>query len=517
MKLRNQLGRWLMPPAMLLACFTGWILLVWESFFFTLPGFCLTLANFLYPAHTIWQARNKVVITAATQKSRYMMLIIISALLTLSALDDFAQNWSLNWLPIKLTWLQILLIYLVTYLFPKVKLEDTGLEVGNRVPEFVFEDPQGNPVTRRNMSDGPILFYFFRGNWCPFCSAQIKLLMDDYKQIQNEGIHLAFVSSQPHDEMQQLAQEYGVDCDYLVDVNFDFSARYKLVHENSVPMPFTRYGSDSILPTLLLMDHHDKVLMLERTDNVVLRPEPEMVLERIKKLGKNAWLENLIQERTKELHIEKQKSEKIILNILPEHTAIELKENGKTQARHYECVSLLFSDFVGFTRVASTTTPQVLVDSLNAYFEAYDQAVEELGLEKIKTIGDAYMVASGLPIRDSEHAQKCCDLALRMLEIGERLKTENPKKGLCVFNVRIGIHSGPVMAGVVGKKKFSYDIWGDTVNLAARMESNSEQDRINISEMTYQLLGDSAQVESRGLLEVKNHQPQQMYFLTGLS
>lgn len=512
MKSRHQFTRWLTPLAMTLANLTGWILLIWESFFFTLPGLCLTLANFIYPLHNHWQSRHKVLITKAVQKSRFIMLIVLCGLLTLTALEEFA----LNWLPIKLTWLQILLIYSVTYLLPKVTLRDTGLEVGNRVPEFVFEDPQGNPVTRRKMSDGPILFYFFRGSWCPFCSAQIKLLMDDYKQIQNEGIHLAFVSAQPHAEMQLLAQEYGVDCDYLVDVDFTFSSKYQLVHQDSVPMPFKRYGTDSILPTLLLMDHHNKVLMLERTDNVVLRPEPDLVLERIKKLGKNAWLENLIQERTKELHLEQQKSEKIILNILPEHTAIELKEKGKTLARHYECVSLLFSDFVGFTRIASSTSPQVLVDSLNAYFEAYDQAVDELGLEKIKTIGDAYMVAAGLPVRDAEHAQKCSLLALRMLVIGKKLKQDNPKKGLCVFDVRIGIHSGPVMAGVVGKKKFSYDIWGDTVNLASRMESSSEQDRINISGATRELLGDQAEVESRGMLEVKNHQPQQMYFLQSL-
>lgn len=513
MRIRNKLSCWLLPPAMLLANITGVILLIWQYFYFSWPGLCLSLANFIYPIHSLLQVHKKYVISPATQKSLMLMLSVTSSLLIIGALDDFATNW----LPIKVTLLHVLLVYTILYVLPKIQLETTGLEVGNRVPAFVFEDPEGNPVTRRKMSDGPILFYFFRGNWCPFCSAQIKLLMDEYKQIQNEGIHLAFVSSQPHAEMKLLAEEYGVECDYLVDVDFNFSSKYKLVHHNSVPVTFKGYGSDSIMPTLLLMDHLNKVLMLERTDNAFLRPDPELVLDRIKKLGKNAYLENIIQERTRELSLEKEKSEKIILNILPEHTAIELKEKGKTDARYYESVSLLFSDFVGFTRIASSVKPQVLVDSLNAYFEEYDHAVGELGLEKIKTIGDAYMVASGLPVRDAQHAQKCCSFALKMLEIGKRLAVENPKKGLCVFDVRIGIHSGPVMAGVVGKRKFSYDIWGDTVNLAARMESCSHKNRINISQKTIELIGDKASTESRGSLDVKNHEPQQMYFLNGLA
>lgn len=510
---RAQLSSWLLPPIVFITHITGAVLLVWQYFNFSLPGLGLTLVNFIFPLASLYQAHKKIVVTPATQKITFSMLVMVCALLTIGAMD----NIFINWLPIKVTWLHILLVYTIGFILPKLELRETGLEVGRLVPEFVFEDPDGNPVTRKQMSDGPILFYFFRGNWCPFCSAQIKLLMEDYKHIQNEGIHLAFVSSQPHAEMKQLAAQYGVECDYLVDANFRFSSKYKLVLQNSVPVPLQRYGTDTIMPTLMLMDHVNKVLMLERTDNVLLRPDPDLVLERIKKLGKNAYLENIIQERTRQLTIEKEKSEKIILNILPEHTAIELKEKGTTEARYYECVTLLFSDFVGFTKIASSVEPQLLVDSLNSYFELYDKAVDDIGLEKIKTIGDAYMVASGLPVRDPEHAQKCCQFALKMLEIGEKLKIENPSKGLCVFDLRIGIHSGPVMAGVVGKKKFSYDIWGDTVNLAARMESGSEKNRINISEATFKLMQEKANVESRGCLEVKNHQPQQMYFLNALS
>ena len=507
----NKIKSLTVPFNLMLLYSTGPALLCWQLFNFSWPGISFALSHFLFPVYALWTLVNKKTETAHQNDKLLLTLLAISTLLTLATLDQFQQYW----LSIKLTWLHLLLIYYHTRILPKLKLAKTGLEPGNLLADFVFEDSDGNPVTRRSISDGPILFYFFRGNWCPFCSAQIAALMADYKQIQSEGIHLAFVSSQPHSEMKKLAVQYELECDYLVDVDFQFASKYHLVHKDAIPPGLAKYGKDTLLPTLLMIDQHNKVILLERTDNFRLRPEPDQVLTRIKELGKNAYLENLVQERTKALYAEKQKSEKIILNILPEHTAIELKETGKTEARYYESVTLLFSDFVGFTRIAATVSPQALVDSLNAYFVEYDKAVADLGLEKIKTIGDAYMVASGLPIKDSEHAKKCAAFAQRMLAIGERLKRQNPEKGLCVFEVRIGMHSGPVMAGVVGEKKFSYDIWGDTVNLAARMESLSEPGRINVSESTRELLEKNAALEARGKIAVKNHQPQQMYFLNG--
>lgn len=513
MQTSSSLNKFTMPLSLLVIYGVLPATLIWLYFYFSWAGVGLLLAQCIFPVYGTYISVKKRVETTNQQKSLLLMLVLITCLLSLSALGSFWQNW----LPIKLSWLQLLVIYYFVRILPKLQLQQTGLETGNLLPDFVFDDVQGNPVTRRTISDGPILFYFFRGSWCPFCSAQIVSLMDSYKQIQDEGINLAFVSSQPHEEMQTLAREYGVQCNYLVDTDFRFASKYQLIHHNAIPPALSKYGTDTLLPTLLLIDQHNKVLMLERTDNFRLRPEPELVLERIKELGKNAYLENIIQQRTKELRLEKEKSEKVILNILPEHTAIELKETGKTQARYYEQVSLLFSDFVGFTRIASGVKPQILVDSLNAYFVQYDKAVTELGLEKIKTIGDAYMVASGLPTKDPEHVQKLCQLALRMLSIGEKLQQDNPQKGLCVFDIRIGIHSGPVMAGVVGEKKFSYDIWGDTVNLAARMESASEKGRINISQKTRSLLGEQGVVEARGSIAVKNHLPQEMYFLNELN
>lgn len=508
-----RLKRWLMPLVMLATYITGPAILIWQYVNFSWIAVGLALVNLIFPAYSAYIAIKQKLETPALLNNMLITLLVSTVGLSFAALE---QLMSLMF-PIALTWCHILLVYYLTKVLPKLELRHTGLETGNLFPGFVFEDAQGNPITRRKISDGPILFYFFRGNWCPFCSVQIATLMTQYKQIQSEGIHLAFVSTQPHLETQKLAEQYGLECDYLVDVDFKFSTQYQLLHKYAVPPALGKYGTDTLLPTLILIDHSDKVMMMERTDNARVRPDPDVILDRIKKLGKNAWLENIVNERTKELNDEKQKSEKIILNILPEHTAIELKETGKTEARFYQNATLLFADFAGFTRIATGVEPQILVDSLNAYFEQYDALVDELGLEKIKTIGDAYMVASGLPIRDPEHATKCCTLALKMLEVGEKLKAKHAKSGLCVFESRIGIHSGPVMAGVVGKKKFCYDIWGDTVNLASRMESNSEQGRINISASTFQLLKGAADVEVRGTIEVKNHTPQMMYFLNGLT
>lgn len=512
-RLKERIKSSLIIPVMLLSHATGILLLLWLYFQFSWTGLGFLLINCLFPVYAAWNNHSQRIETPTMQRSLMLVLIAGFVLLTLTTLDHF-EHFAI---PVFASAFHLVMVYLLTTALPKLKLELTGLEEGNQFPAFVFDDPDGNPVTRKQLAKGPILFYFFRGNWCPFCTAQIAVLMSHYKQIQDEGIHLAFVSTQPHAEMKKLAAKYDVDCDYLVDVDFKFSAKYKLVHEGAVMPGLGRFGQDTLLPTLVLIDHSDKVIMLQRSDNFRLRPDPDEVLERIQRLGKNAWLDKLIKERTRELCLEKEKSERIILNILPEHTAIELKEKGKTEARFYESATLLFSDFVGFTRIASDVTPQLLVDSLNAYFERYDRAVGELGLEKIKTIGDAYMVAGGLPVRDSEHAQKCALFAFKMLEIGEQLKTENPAKGLCVFEVRIGIHSGPVMAGVVGERKFSYDIWGNTVNLASRMESASTPGKINISQATLGLLGSEAVAEARGLLEVKNHQPQQMYFLKALN
>ena len=209
---------------------------------------------------------------------------------------------------------------------------------------------------------------------------------------------------------------------------------------------------------------------------------------------------------------EKNRSNNLLLNILPEETALELKKNGKVQAKKFESVTVLFTDFEGFTNYAEKLPPEKLVESIDYYFSKFDTIMEKYNLEKIKTVGDAYMCAGGLPFPTGDHAYKMTLAALeiaRFVDISEELITQNQTH----FKIRIGINTGPLVAGVVGIKKFSYDIWGDTVNIASRMESNSEPGRINISEHTYQIIKNDFHCEYRGEIEVKNKGMMKMYFV----
>ncbi|NMM47906.1 adenylate/guanylate cyclase domain-containing protein [Marinigracilibium pacificum] len=210
---------------------------------------------------------------------------------------------------------------------------------------------------------------------------------------------------------------------------------------------------------------------------------------------------------------EKARSDNLLLNILPEEIAQELKENGKVKARKFEEVSVMFADFIGFTRHSNNLSPEVLVTSVDFFFSKFDAIIEKNGLEKVKTIGDAYMCAAGLPFPEKDHAQKIICAAVEILEFVENVKKETPE-GIVPFDIRIGINSGPVVAGVVGTKKFVYDIWGDTVNIASRMESNSESGKINISETTFDLIKEKYECISRGEIDVKNKGLMKMYFIS---
>ncbi|MFZ1806911.1 MAG: adenylate/guanylate cyclase domain-containing protein, partial [Cyclobacteriaceae bacterium] len=207
---------------------------------------------------------------------------------------------------------------------------------------------------------------------------------------------------------------------------------------------------------------------------------------------------------------EKNRSDELLLNILPKETANELKLNGKVAAKKFESVTVLFSDFKAFTQYAEHLSPELLVESVDYYFSRFDQIMEKYELEKIKTIGDAYMCAGGLPFTTHDHAIKMVHAAIEMAQFVEEAKKENSSNQ---FEVRIGIHTGPVVAGVVGLKKFAYDIWGDTVNIAARMESSSESGRINISENTYQLVKETFECEYRGEIKAKNKGSLKMFYV----
>ena len=203
------------------------------------------------------------------------------------------------------------------------------------------------------------------------------------------------------------------------------------------------------------------------------------------------------------LEFERERAEGLLLNVLPAEVASELKEKGRTTAQQFDSVSVLFADIVGFTPMSAAMEPEEMVGQLNDVFTYFDELAERHGCEKIRTIGDNYMVASGLPTPRDDHAQTLCAMALDMLEYS--------KTGPLSF--RLGSNSGPVVAGVIGTKKFQYDMWGDTVNTASRMESHGEADRIQISEATYELIKDDFATTPRGPIEVKGKGTLNTYWL----
>jgi class 3 adenylate cyclase/predicted metal-dependent HD superfamily phosphohydrolase len=223
-----------------------------------------------------------------------------------------------------------------------------------------------------------------------------------------------------------------------------------------------------------------------------------------------------LAEKNDIIETERKRSEDLLLNILPEATAQELKQHGKAKAQRYDSVTVLFTDFKSFTQIAETMPPEELVAELDACFREFDRITERHGVEKIKTIGDAYMCVGGLPVPNETHTIDVLHVALDMIAFMECYATRRRAAGLPAFEVRIGIHTGPVVAGIVGSRKFAYDIWGDTVNLAARMESSGAPGKINISESVYELVKDHFYCAPRGKVAAKNKGEQEMYFVEGI-
>ena len=232
-------------------------------------------------------------------------------------------------------------------------------------------------------------------------------------------------------------------------------------------------------------------------------------------IERNEILETLVEERTGELAKEKEISDQLLLNILPYEISQELKANGSSKPRFFDTVTVLFTDFKDFSRISAGLSPQVLVDEIDFYYSQFDSIITKHGLEKIKTIGDSYMCAAGLPIPDNDHAIKAANAAMEIRDFIAEQGKMRKKDGRPYFDIRIGMHSGPVVAGIVGIKKFAYDIWGDTVNVAARMESKAEPGKINISESTYNLIKSHFHCENRGAIEVKHKGQVEMYFIKG--
>jgi class 3 adenylate cyclase len=262
-------------------------------------------------------------------------------------------------------------------------------------------------------------------------------------------------------------------------------------------------------PTQALKSYEKYIKLKNELDNkeVTEKIASLQISYDLEKKEKDLEIEHL---RNVELKKERDRSEALLLNILPAEVAEELKEKGTADAKLFDDVTVLFTDFKSFTTVSERLTPQQLVDELHACFSAFDRIMTQYGIEKIKTVGDAYLAISGLPQANPSHAE---DLVNAAIDIREFMLSRKKQLGEMTFEIRIGLHSGSVVAGIVGVKKFAYDIWGDTVNTAARMEQNSEAGRINISETTYQLVKNKFNCEYRGEIEAKNKGKLKMYFV----
>lgn len=223
-----------------------------------------------------------------------------------------------------------------------------------------------------------------------------------------------------------------------------------------------------------------------------------------------------LEQKHLTLKAEQKKSDDLLQNILPYEIAEQLKNKGEVDAKTYRKVSVLFTDFKGFTKISEKLSPQEIIKELGIFFAKFDEIIGGHFIEKIKTIGDAYMCVGGLPLRNKSNPIDTVLAGLEMQEFVDKVNVEKIAQGQEIWNLRLGIHTGKVVAGVIGKKKFAYDIWGDTVNTAARMESAGEIGKVNISGETYKHIQEYFDCEYRGKIEAKNKGEIDMYFVHGL-
>jgi len=258
-------------------------------------------------------------------------------------------------------------------------------------------------------------------------------------------------------------------------------------------------GADQFDKTIKCIEIGAEDYLPKPFDPILLRARIFSSLEKKRLRDLDQKHMEMINHEKELLEVEQLKTEKLMLNILPRPIADRLKRGEKNISGSYPDVTILFSDLVGFTKMSSQTSATDLVKLLNDLFSRFDKRADALGVEKIKTIGDAYMAVAGLPIPRPDHAVLCAELALGMFEDLKAFNQENGKE----LDMRIGLNSGPVVAGVIGYTKFSYDLWGNTVNTASRMESTSKPGRVQVSPATYEVIKDQYILEDGGLMECK--------------
>ena len=246
----------------------------------------------------------------------------------------------------------------------------------------------------------------------------------------------------------------------------------------------------------------EESLILVQCSDISKQRESEYMLESYSKMS---------EKNARELEREKERVEKLLLNIMPKSVYEEMKDYGITTPQRFDCASVMMLDFVGFTEMAISRDPTAVISELNDIFSAFDRIVELFGCERIKTIGDAYLAVSGLPEETPDHAQNIAKVALRLKRYLEKRNAAHTE----IWSFRIGINSGPVIGSIVGLQKFVYDIFGPGVNLAARMESHSEPMCITLCEDTYELIKDDFICSERGIFEIKGFGKKKLYYLEG--
>jgi PAS domain S-box-containing protein len=274
------------------------------------------------------------------------------------------------------------------------------------------------------------------------------------------------------------------------------------------------YWVDTII--VPFMDDNDKPFQfLGIRHDITERKKAEFELLELKQNLENKVIERThqLESSNQDLEKEKIKSDELLLNILPQTVASELKSSGVFSPSYMNSVTVVFTDFLNFTQISENLSPHEVVSLINHYYVAFDNLTSKYGLEKIKTIGDSYMCAGGLPVENNSHAEDAVRFAIEICQFVTNEKIKLEALGKPYFEMRIGLNSGPVVAGIVGVKKYAYDIWGDTVNIAARMETSGEAGKVNISGSTYALVKDNFHCIYRGKIEAKNKGVIDMYYV----
>ena len=322
------------------------------------------------------------------------------------------------------------------------------------------------------------------------------------KQLKQLGFERIIEASNGRDALQKVADE-PFDL-MLLDIEMPevtgIEVLAELKEERGLPVPvIVISGSQDTGDAVRCIEMGAEDYLPKPFDPVLLRARVTTSLEKKKLRDLDAQRLEQIKKEHELVVAEQEKTEKLLLNILPRPIATRLKGGEKLIADSHQAVTVLFMDLVGFTKLSRTTTAEKLVKMLNAIFSTFDLLVERSGLEKIKTIGDSYMLVSGAPKAREDHAQAAADLALAMIDALAKINRVNQTD----LQARIGLNSGPVVAGVIGIRKFTYDLWGDTVNFASRMESSGIAGRVHCSAATAELLQTDFELEDRGPIEVK--------------